>query len=271
MTTLSILGGVALFGAAASARTCTNVTVPVNINARQGQYDIPKLQSNFDAVTFALNATDQGRNFTDDALIGFQDVTGTYNISAKYCRPDTDTFSNPTVQVLSHGIGFDKSYWDLPINAYNYSYTDNALSNGYHTVAIDRFGIGNSSHADPVNVVQANAEISALYEVTMALRNGTFPTVKHAFRKVVHVGHSFGSAQTYALSALHPDSTDGIALTGFSMNGTWLPRTFAGFNFHLARLNQPLRFGNQKIKRNRFTNGWFGKSPVSLVQGALQL
>lgn len=235
-------------GLVSAAKVCTNVTVPVNIMARQGVFDVPEIASNYDATVFALNFTKQGTNFTDVALRGYQTVQGMYNISAKYCKPDNDNSANPTVQVLSHGIGFDKSYWDLPYNNYNYSYIDVAIANGFHTVSIDRFGIGNSSHADPLNVVQAPAEVSATYEITMMLRAGTFPFVPTKFGKTVHVGHSFGSAQTYLLSALHPNVTDGIVLTGFSMNGTWLAETLADWNLHLARLNQPLRFGNQTLK-----------------------
>lgn len=275
MAILSLISGAALVGASlVSAKTCLNVTVPVNINARQGVFDVPTLQSNIDVVTFALNNTKQGSNFTEEALTGITNVVGSYNISAKYCMPDsnsTTTSSSPVVQVLSHGIGFDKSYWDLPYNDYNYSYTDVALANGYYTVAIDRFGIGNSSHADPLNVVQAQAEISALYEVTMKLRNGTFPGVNTTFSKVVHVGHSFGSAQTYALSAMYPNVTDGVVLTGFSLNSTWVAETLAGWNLHIARLNQPLRFGNSTVQRTRFSNSWFGTEPVTLLQSLLSL
>lgn len=104
MTFKSILGGVAFFGAVASAKTCLNVTVPVYIDARQGMYDVPAINSNFDAVTFVLNVTKQGENFTETALTGFQNVRGFYNISAKYCRPDNTSSVSPTVQVLSHGM-----------------------------------------------------------------------------------------------------------------------------------------------------------------------
>lgn len=270
MAILSLLGSAAFFVGLVSAKTCTNVTVPVNINARQGMFNVPTLNSTFDAVTFALNVTKQGSNFTEEALIGFQNLEGSYNISAKYCRPDQSTSDSlPTVQVLSHGIGFDKSYWDLPYNNFSYSYTDVALANGYHTVAIDRFGIGNSSHADPLNVVQAQAEISALREITTALRNGSFPSVDTSFEKIVHVGHSFGSAQTYAFSAMYPNETDGIALTGFSLNSTWVAQTLAGWNLHLARLNQPLRFGNVTVQRSRFSNSWFSAAPVNIIKLAL--
>ncbi|KAK8219931.1 hypothetical protein M8818_000346 [Zalaria obscura] len=270
MVAVTLLAPV-LLGCLAAAKTCTNVTVPVTIMARQGMFEVPTLQSNFDATTFALNFTTQGTNFTNASLTGYQTVNLPANISAKYCKPDNDSSASPTVQVLSHGIGFDKSYWDLPYNDYNYSYIDVALAHGFHTVSIDRFGIGNSSHGDPLNVVQAPAEVSALYDITMMLRSGDFPSVSTAFNKVVHVGHSFGSAQTYLLSAMHPNATDGIALTGFSMNATWLPQTLADWNLHLARLNQPLRFGNQTVSRSsRWTALFFNTAPVQLLQSVLQ-
>ena len=76
------------------------------------------------------------------------------------------------------------------------------------------------------------------------LRNGTLPGVNHAFEKIVHVGHSFGSAQTYALVNMYPGISDGIVLTGFSMNGSFVGYFQAGGDFVMANLNQPFRFGN---------------------------
>ena len=76
------------------------------------------------------------------------------------------------------------------------------------------------------------------------LRNGTFPTVSTAFDKIVHVGHSFGSAQTFALADMYPHLTDGIVLTGFSMDPSYNGYFFAADNVQQAYLNQPLRFGN---------------------------
>jgi pimeloyl-ACP methyl ester carboxylesterase len=143
---------------------------------------------------------------------------------------------------------FDKTYWDLPYNNFNYSYIDVAVDQyGYCTLSFDRFGIGNSSHADPYDVVQAPAEISAMYQLNSMLRIGTLPTVDHAFNEsgtIVNVGHSFGSQQSYALAAAYPDITDALILTGFSFNASALLSTIASFNTKIARLNQPLRFGS---------------------------
>lgn len=136
-------------------------------------------------------------------------------------------------------------YWDIPFNNFNYSYIDVAVDQfGYCTLSIDRLGVGNSSIADPLNVIQAPAELSALQQVNMMLRKGTLPSVPHAFTKIVSVGHSFGSGLSYALAAMDPTATDALILTGFSANTTYFPLWIASLDNKLARLNQPLRFGN---------------------------
>jgi pimeloyl-ACP methyl ester carboxylesterase len=135
------------------------------------------------------------------------------------------------------------SYWDLSYNNYNYSYVEVATDYGYSTLAIDRLGIGESSHGDPWNEVQARAEVEALNVVTTKLRLGQVPQINHRFQKVVHVGHSFGSVQSYWLSALYPNNTDGLILTGYSA-ASFLTTTVAAWNLHIARLNQPYRLGD---------------------------
>ena len=137
------------------------------------------------------------------------------------------------------------SYWDLPFNNFNYSYIDVAVDQyGFCTLSVDRLGTGNSSVADPLNVVQFPAEESAIYELTLMLREGTLPNVPKAFQKVVHVGHSVGSILIYRLVADHPTISDGIVLTSFSLNASYFAATMASLDSKLAHLNQPLRFGN---------------------------
>ena len=92
-----------------SAKQCTNLTVPVFITARNGIFNVPTLESNVDATTFMQNLTSNRWNYTETALEGYETVEGDYNISAKFCKPDKGAGSNPTVQVLTHGIGFDKA------------------------------------------------------------------------------------------------------------------------------------------------------------------
>ena len=93
-----------------AAKSCINITVPVDISARTGVFNIAVPQTDLDAATFIQNQTQQGRNFTDEALIGYATTAGTYNISTQFCVPSVNTASNPTIQILIHGIGFDKTY-----------------------------------------------------------------------------------------------------------------------------------------------------------------
>jgi hypothetical protein len=95
---------------AAAAKTCYNVIVEVPVTARNGVFDnIDTPKTNFDATSFSLSATKQGRNLTETALSGYATVSGHYNISTQYCMPKDGGNSAYTLQILTHGMGFDKS------------------------------------------------------------------------------------------------------------------------------------------------------------------
>lgn len=154
-------------------------------------------------------------------------------MAATYCEPDEGP--SKTVQLLTHGIGFDRTYWDLSINAYNYSYA--AVANddyGYSTFAWDRLGIAESDHGEAVNEIQSFLEIAALKTLTDKLREGSIDGIDCGFDKVVHVGHSFGSIQSYSLAVLHPGASDGLVLTGFSQVANFSHYFALGANFVTA-------------------------------------
>ena len=93
-----------------TAKKCMNMTVPVTISARNAVYDVLIPSTNLEAITFAQNFTKQGSNFSETILTGYATVSGTYNISTQFCTPNSvANSSSPTVQVLTHGIGFDKT------------------------------------------------------------------------------------------------------------------------------------------------------------------
>ncbi|KAJ5716000.1 uncharacterized protein N7483_013181 [Penicillium malachiteum] len=235
----STIGVLLLAAGIVSGKTCYNVTVPVSISARNGVFDgINTPTTNTDATAFVLNITRQGSNFTDDALTDYDTVSGRYNISTQYCAPNGTMSNGTTLQILTHGIGLDKSYWDLPYSNFNYSYVDYALSRGFQTLSYDRLGLGNSSHGDPKNEIQTFLEVEALAQITRMIRNGSVPGIRQKPSKIVHVGHSYGSAQTYALVAKYPSLSDGIVLTGFSLNSSFTPLFLAGANFQQASQNR---------------------------------
>ncbi|KAI0136361.1 Alpha/Beta hydrolase protein [Xylariales sp. AK1849] len=234
--TLSVL--VAGLAATVAARQCQNLTVAVSISARNGVFDLKAPKTNVDVTDFMLNLAQPGHNLTAELLTGYATVSGNYSIAATYCKPDYG--AGQTLQVLTHGIGFDRSYWDFPANNYNYSYVKAALKRGYSTFAFDRLGLGQSSHGDPINEIQSPLELATLYTLTTMLRGGALPGVTDKFSKIVHVGHSYGSIQSYGLAATHPASTDGIVLTGFSQSGTYIPYFELGGNFVQANGNPAL-------------------------------
>ena len=100
-----------LAAAVVTARSCLDLTIPVDISARTGVFNIAVPQTNLDATTFIQNLTQQGRNFTEMALTGYKTTRGSYNISAMLCVPSSGLNSTApsTVQVLTHGVGFDKT------------------------------------------------------------------------------------------------------------------------------------------------------------------
>lgn len=111
--TFSLLS-IALLAGSAAAKQCTNFTVPVTISARTGVFgNSATIDTSLDATTFTQNMTRQGQNYTELAFTGFRTTEGTYNISATYCVP---SFSNASgihaVQLLTHGIGFDKVFYE---------------------------------------------------------------------------------------------------------------------------------------------------------------
>lgn len=167
-------------------------------------------------------------------------------MAATYCEPDSGP--GKALQILTHGVGFDRTYWDFGFHDYNYSYVEAALDENYSTFAYDRLGVGQSSAPsdEPIAEIQPWLEIESLYNLTVQLREAVLPGVSARYDKVFHVGHSFGSRLTYNLAAKYPEGvSDGLALTGFShvsllnVNGTPLglvgPYFPMGANFINAR------------------------------------
>ncbi|CEJ82114.1 hypothetical protein VHEMI02200 [[Torrubiella] hemipterigena] len=159
-----------------------------------------------------------------------KEVHGDYNLAATYCQPDSGP--GKTIQILTHGVGFDRSYWDYPFNNYNYSYVDRAVEQGYSTLSWDRLGIAQSDHGkDPINEIQVTLEIEALRALTQKVHDGDACGIPAKFDKHVHVGHSFGSIMSYGLTSLYPKLSDAIILTGFSQFPNYMPYFVLGGNF----------------------------------------
>jgi len=94
------------------AKICTNISIPVNINARNGIFNLSEPAGPTQVTQFGQLYTRSGINYTSQILAGYDTVTGQYNISATYCVPSnvSSNTNGTSVQFLTHGIGFDKRH-----------------------------------------------------------------------------------------------------------------------------------------------------------------
>jgi pimeloyl-ACP methyl ester carboxylesterase len=118
------------------------------------------------------------------------------------------------VMLLTHGITYDHNYFDIPGFDGKYSYAASAASVGYATLSIDRIGSGRSTRP-PSALVGMNANVWIAHQLVQKLRHGEIAATagRIAFKKVLQVGHSFGSGVTWLEASRYKD-VDGIIATG---------------------------------------------------------
>ncbi|CZR69991.1 uncharacterized protein PAC_19892 [Phialocephala subalpina] len=184
---------------------CTNVVIPVTVTANN----------------VVLPAT------TPPA---FNQVSGTYNIAARYCEPANNLHPRRDVlQVLVHGITYTRNYWSgdgdpniltgpgAPYGGNLYSWVDFASQQGYPTLSIDRLGNGLSDHPDPITVLQIPIHIEVIHQIITKARAGSLPSpANRNFDKIIYAGHSFGSVLGNGLNVKYPTDADATILTGLS-------------------------------------------------------
>ncbi len=143
-------------------------------------------------------------------------VSGTFYISGTYCRPS----GKPTevIQLLLHGVTYTKSYWTALGGSESdiYNWPLFAARRGYATLIIDRLGHGESNHQYPDSVEGLteilHAEIT--HGIIAALRKPNNP-LGRAFKRVVLVGHSNGSAIGFYLLQKYINDVDAFVATAF--------------------------------------------------------
>ncbi|KAI0472764.1 Alpha/Beta hydrolase protein [Xylariaceae sp. FL0804] len=168
--------------------------------------------------TFGLNASAGGPSV----------ISGEYSIFVKLCLPsDPEKAAQvETVQLLTHGATLDHTYWDI---VPGHSYVDVASAAGYATLSYDQLGVGRSDHPDPIQVVQATAQVAVTHALVGLLRRAQLGG--HSFAKVVGVGHSAGSTLTQGVTTQHPADFDAVILSGTSTSAATVALTVAAFNF----------------------------------------
>ncbi|OAA39558.1 catalytic protein [Beauveria brongniartii RCEF 3172] len=226
-----VTAAVAATSDAHNGKDCHDILVPVTVDTTLKSFDYTPTDEEIDTTNFFLGFTRHGGDFmTRIVKSNDSHIHKDYTLAATICHPPSGPSS--TLQILTHGVGFDRSYWDYPFASYNYSYVAHALDAGHSTLAWDRLGIAQSSHGDPVQEIQLALEVEALHQLTLRARDAHLCGLEgHRFARTVHVGHSFGSAMTYSLSSKYPDITDAIVLTGFSQAPAYMALFALGADF----------------------------------------
>jgi Alpha/beta hydrolase family len=215
-----------------------NIKVPATATANE-KLLFPEPVDQYEATASFVHFLQGNSSQAAEINGGPSTVSQTFNIAAKLCYPKNWSGSTSTIQFLTHGIGFNQSYWDF---MEGYSFIDVAAKAGYPTFSHDRLGVGASDHPDPIQIVQAPIQVEIIHSLVNLLRGGKL--AGQIFKDVVGVGHSFGSIQSVGVVAKYPKDFDAVVLTGFSTNASSLSLTFADFNSAIANQNQPDRFGS---------------------------
>jgi hypothetical protein len=99
-----------LFGLLAFAspisQECISSVVPITISTTGVVLRIPQFNGSLDTQGFLVRAVTRGADST--GLLGdAKNLTKTFHINMRYC-PATTEDTKGTVQVLTHGVGFDQ-------------------------------------------------------------------------------------------------------------------------------------------------------------------
>lgn len=245
-------------------RPCVEFNLPIEATAQSAIYDVPTIDDNISAMAFAVLRDTWDHQYLP---VKNQTISATYDISVQLCVPPEGS-KKDHLQVLTHGVAFDKRYWDSEINPSEYSYVENALKAGYSVLSYDRLGTGKSAKPNGYTEVSATLELEHLRIISEMARSGELMKrvpasnidTAQSFKKIIHVGHSFGSILTTALLATYPDVSDGAVITGLIANNESTRLQLTSFDPEYPPTNNPKLF-------SEFTTGYFVQGTIGALQG----
>lgn len=203
---LSFLG----LSAAFPRPSCSSVSINVTAEAANVVFeDLPDRNNATAVIEFLASSFDATRT-----QHSWHQINGTFTIRATHCRPRIESPNSKSLQLLVHGITYDRAMWS-GFGFPHYDWHTYATSLGYHTLAIDRLGHGiESPHPDPFAVVQGALQVEIIHNLVHAVRESQ--STLGDFNKIIYVGHSYGSSLGNMLAQKHPLDVDAFILTGFS-------------------------------------------------------
>lgn len=106
---------------------CFNLVVPIKVQTNVVTFNVAPFANTYESKAFLVKSIARSANLA--ALVGNETpLKEKYDIAVSYCEPLHYGTKPKTLQILSHGFGFDKSYvssstntLDLPLNILNCS------------------------------------------------------------------------------------------------------------------------------------------------------
>lgn len=257
---------------------CKQLDIALPITAETAVYDIPKVDNDIEAVSWAIFDATRTSIHGPGNIIKNTTTSATFNIHAQLCIPNSAKNSKKnTLQIATHGVHYDSRYWDSKYKPENHSYVEAALKAGHSILTYDRLGVGESDHPDAYTVVQAPLELEILRQLTLMARNGSlYEFAGHAQpsnslftslatpHKVVHIGHSFGSFLTSAFIARYGPLSDGAIITGYLLTENLGSAGSTSFSVEYAATGNPAfdrPSGYVVCQRDGIQNIFFGGNP----------
>lgn len=175
-------------------------------------------------IAFSVFFSESHKTITNTPFSQRHEVIWRPWIQTTYCEPDAGP--SHTLEILTHGMASDRSYWHMPMRGYEHSYVQRAVDELGHSVIIwDRGGTTPSNPGMPIRQLQVNLHIDtirSMIDTLMKDNNLLFSAIE--LRRIILVGHGLGSAITYGFIHKHPNMVDAAILTGFSRAKEFLPQ-----------------------------------------------
>lgn len=227
MRASTLLSAAVLGSTTLVAADCSTVLFNLQVTADNVVFASPPDPANeTDVIKFTLSSF----RGNPPVINGTTTVSENFTITGTHCTPVGQ--SKNTLQILVHGVTYDREYWSgfgvNPANNWHLA----ANSRGYATLAIDRLGHGsNPQRPDPLTVVQPQIQVELLHQLFATVRSQT-PTsplnpLGYSYDQLVFVGHSYGSALGNSLARQYPSDADALVLTGYTSSLNFTPLAVA--------------------------------------------
>ncbi|UPK98136.1 hypothetical protein LCI18_009071 [Fusarium solani-melongenae] len=159
---------------------CSHISFSINASAENIVFSVAPDPGNATAIHDFLASS----LATGPPINGTTPISGDFTFNGIYCTPRSSKRSRNTLQVLVHGLTYNKSMWSGLGYSSLYDWQKFANSRGYYTLAIDRLGHGeNFDSYDPL----------ALHVLLRSARNGLLDGVGK-FNRIAFIGHYSSTA-----------------------------------------------------------------------------